>query len=96
MSIKVTYPGWDKKWDTYFDRDGGEIKDLQEPLAIGQKCQCKYGSTWYDAQIIGFEEGLRYHIHYDGYSNTYDLWTNAKDKKLTRANVSVKKVPKTK
>jgi hypothetical protein len=49
MSIKVTYPGWDKKWDTYFDKDGGEIKDLQEPLAIGQKCQCKYGSTWYDA-----------------------------------------------
>ena len=37
-NIKITYPGWESSWDTWFDKDSDEIRELQSPLAVGQKC----------------------------------------------------------
>jgi hypothetical protein len=48
-TIRVTYPGWDKKWDRDFQSDSQDIKDLSFPLTVGQKVQCRYQGTWYDA-----------------------------------------------
>jgi hypothetical protein len=50
--------------------------DPNATYAEGQAVDIHWGSRWWPGQILK-KDGKRYHIHYDGWSSSWDEWVEA-------------------
>lgn len=82
--VKVRYIGDYDRTENWLEES--DLRPLSKPqeLSVGDRVEVEFTSKWYPARVLGSKRGI-YHIHYDGFSSTWDEWAGSKRIRIPQA-----------